>query len=674
LTAKALHLDGEHSQIRGTFDANEISIGRYAECDVVLPDPDHRISRVQARILHINDQYVVCNASTSNPMYVNEVELSPGSSQVMGDSDELRVGSYVVIVSSADEVSQPAQLQRDQSEVFAAQTSASPQAPPASEQGGIQASASPLKVEPILLSTGGLDPNDPFGDLLGHALPVGSMGGTTSGMTGDPVSSSLSRQDMGTPPVELQSEYAAPNVSAASNLPRQPEDQHTLANPFDLLVSDAAGASRGQKPLADSALPGLAGDPFADLMGPPIESHMANAPAFDSASQRTLYIPADFNPLAAGGVSQRNSSDPLASIGLNAQGLSDVIPENTIDSIYNPSSESATTLAVDPLQQTQGSVLSVGQNLDPLKLFGHDSLDLMPGNPEADTGGSTRNDAPEMETSFRAPIPRVDSGTPPREPGQDILTEPNLDVVESKSVDAPMPSDGAAQLTPDPSTTYSSMVAKSAVDSQFNSRLESQDQEAGTLIAAFKRGAGLEEWPATAITPELMETIGRLLQTAAQGMVSLVAARAAVKQEIRLSATLINPKSNNPLKFLPDGHTALLQMLGPKIPGFIAPVDAMEEAFDDLLTHQTAIAAGTQAMIEALFQRFDPDSIKSEYPKSGIREKLWSTQYNARLWSTYTEQYRLIKEEISDDFFKRLGTEFHDAYNKEYDHHANDEN
>jgi FHA domain-containing protein len=187
------------------------------------------------------------------------------------------------------------------------------------------------------------------------------------------------------------------------------------------------------------------------------------------------------------------------------------------------------------------------------------------------------------------------------------------------------------------------------------------------LLAAFCQGAGLPDgWAAQSLTPASMETIGRMLRTAVQGTVSLLAVRATVKQEIHLAVTLINPKHNNPLKCLPDGQTALLQMLGPPMPGFMAPVEAMEEAFDDLMTHQTAIAAGTQATLAALFRRFDPDTIEAHTPRSGLGEKISHTVYRAQLWNTYLQQYRQIREEIEDDFFQRLGNDFHKAYNGEY--------
>ena len=202
--------------------------------------------------------------------------------------------------------------------------------------------------------------------------------------------------------------------------------------------------------------------------------------------------------------------------------------------------------------------------------------------------------------------------------------------------------------------------------SQDSPEPEPQVHSDTALVAALLRGARLESLPRDLVTPQFMETVGRLLDVAAQGAVDLLAGRSAIKQEVHIAVTLINPRSNNPLKFLPDGQTALMQMLGPKIPGFMPAVQAMQEAMRDLVAHQSAVAAGTQATIEALFRRFDPQSIEAQHPQHGMGEKMSKTVYQARLWNSYQTQYRQVRDEVQDDFFKRLGAEFQDAYNKEY--------
>jgi type VI secretion system FHA domain protein len=824
LTAKAVHHNGEHSEVQETFGAAGGSIGRQTECDMVLPDPDRRISRLQARVLVVDGQYAVCNASTSNPMYVNGVELSPGSSQAIGDGDELRAGSYVMTVSQAANAPPPASLPNGRQETVlpapanavsrGASTSqesahstvdpllalgtnplasanpfadllgqptpingtqetgpnAKDIAPPPSSTSAANglpdahaSERSPLprqdrstptqpsmesrlaeqppgdstvvRVNPEshvngpsqLPAAGYFDPNDPFGDLLASKIPAGAANAGSGAVSG--AESPLSRQDMAASSAIWQPNHADQQPQTANDEP-PPNASNTLENLLEKPVRPAVPRRPSfLEEIDESTLPALAGDPFADLMGAPVEEHMAHAPPFDSPPRRAAVIPDDFNPLAFGGVAQRNSSDPLTPMGQNARGLADVVPTKTIDSVYSPGNESPTVLTIDPLELAPKRLLKVEQSTDPLKLFANGGKGLILDDPGAPTSGSTRDDAREMVTHFRAPVPVIDPGmrakatgnisdaAPPPEldlPGEpasahlpaDFLasvTSPNMALPPEADQDSdpssPMPavldvSSGAnnesetgpgqnspqvesKQPNPDPDphplAAPPSIQARPSADQPPDSARKSDDPKTEELMAAFKRGAGLDEWSATSLTPEVMETLGHLLQTAVQGAVSLLAARAAIKQEIHLSVTLINPKANNPLKFLPDGHTAMLQMLGPKMPGFMAPADAMQEAFNDLLTHQTAIAAGTQATIEALFRRFAPEAIEARYPKLGVGEKLSQTVHYARLWNIYASEYKLIREEIRDDFFKRLGSEFHDAYNREYGNDTNDE-
>jgi|GEM_PF-1075099 len=824
LKARIIHLDGRHSDVDGWFGAAGGSIGRDAKCDMVLPDPARRISRLQARVIYADGQYAVRNASTSNPMYVNGVELSPGSSQILSRGDELRAGSYLITVTglTADSAGEadgqstgpgplgmpPTDSAGSEMDLLLARGSDGRREPagginpfadlvPEASSGGI--GTEPKWMEPDHSSSSAMDgaaPGDPAEqksaahgypegsheahgpdapaatefqqpeipeDDVAQAQPDPSAGITLAVKDKDPFGDILAQAR----PLGFAADAVSPDFSVnaplqsrhnlRSNIP-QPSTGQTgvpgfervypgapgrevsrqpvqTLNPFDPPRGQEAGGRHQSPEPWTPPLSALAGDPFADLMGPPVETHIARVPT--TASRKTAYIPDDFNPLGTGGVAHRNSSDPLTPLGRNTQGLTDVMPERTIDSIYAPGAESPSALATDPLNDSaaRARALQVGQNTDPMKLFadrGQGVDALLSGGNQTNYTKSVSDHTLEMSSFFRAPAARMDTAVPgqaeetggdmpdtqaqlPADPVQQQSSfeqETNLIIpaddnflepgVEENTQPAPLepadfmaerladqePSDAGQNLsspadsemqTP-PDTSDASDTLSPPVDAahptveQFTGDKELNTGSAEELMSAFKRGAGLQDWSEQSITPELMETIGRMLQATAQGMVSLLAMRATVKQEIHLSVTLINPKSNNPLKFLPDGHTALLQMLGPRIPGFMAPIEAMEEAFEDLNTHQTAIAAGTQAAIKALFRRFDPHSIEAQNPQSGVSSKMSRTLYDARLWNAYKNQYKQIKDEVKDDFFSRLGADFHKAYNREYGEDSSNSN
>jgi type VI secretion system FHA domain protein len=194
------------------------------------------------------------------------------------------------------------------------------------------------------------------------------------------------------------------------------------------------------------------------------------------------------------------------------------------------------------------------------------------------------------------------------------------------------------------------------------------DNNAQQLLDAFKRGAGLSDcrYPEH-ITPEMMFMVGQMLGASVQGCMDLLGSRAAAKQEVRMAVTLINEEANNPLKFLPTGASALAQIFGPRMPGFMSGPVAMENAHHDLRTHEVGMMAGTQAAVQGLFERFDPQLIESQLESQGRHKPLFTSQRHARLWEMYCIRYQWLKDEMKNQTPASWGSEFHGAYQTEKD-------
>lgn len=98
------------------------------------------------------------------------------------------------------------------------------------------------------------------------------------------------------------------------------------------------------------------------------------------------------------------------------------------------------------------------------------------------------------------------------------------------------------------------------------------------LMQAFLQGAGLQQLNlSSGLTVELMETLGKFMATSVQGAMEELSQRALLKREVKAEVTMVVLRENNPLKFFPDSKTVLTQMLRKKMPGFMAPAEAMEE-------------------------------------------------------------------------------------------------
>ena len=75
--------------------SREVSVGRSAECELVLPDADRHISRVQARILcDAQGSLAVLNCSTVNSIFVNTAELQPSERVALQPTNIIMIGLY----------------------------------------------------------------------------------------------------------------------------------------------------------------------------------------------------------------------------------------------------------------------------------------------------------------------------------------------------------------------------------------------------------------------------------------------------------------------------------------------------------------------------------------------------------------------------------------------------
>lgn len=184
-------------------------------------------------------------------------------------------------------------------------------------------------------------------------------------------------------------------------------------------------------------------------------------------------------------------------------------------------------------------------------------------------------------------------------------------------------------------------------------------REAADLAAALRLGLGLT---AGAIEPEQAARVGKLLRAMTEGTLQLLTARMIAKRELGAAATQLRTRENNPLKFSPDVDTALSHLLGPAERGFLDPLAAVQEAFDDLHAHQVALLAGMRAALDSVMSRFDPAKLEQRLAPGGAIENLIPANRRARLWSAYGEEYARIVGEIEDDFDALLGRAFLKAY------------
>jgi len=199
----------------------------------------------------------------------------------------------------------------------------------------------------------------------------------------------------------------------------------------------------------------------------------------------------------------------------------------------------------------------------------------------------------------------------------------------------------------------------------------SANSEAGSpdaLTQAFLRGAGIpaDALPA-ALTPEQMELIGKLLAASLQGTIDQLALRSLVKQEARADVTMVVVRNNNPLKFFADSPTVMTQMLRKKMPGFMEPLESIEEAGQALRGHQLGVVAGCRAAVDSVVKRLAPSRFEAAAAPGGVLDSLVPSRRPAALWHDYVRQYGALAGEVNDQFKGAFGPAFLEAYEQEVD-------
>jgi type VI secretion system FHA domain protein len=144
-------------------------------------------------------------------------------------------------------------------------------------------------------------------------------------------------------------------------------------------------------------------------------------------------------------------------------------------------------------------------------------------------------------------------------------------------------------------------------------------------------------------------------------------ARSVTKRESRVEMTMIASNANNPLKFFPDADSALRQMLSQKAGGYMKPVRAFGNAFEDLQAHELAVMAGMRAALAAVLKRFDPQAIEQRLDVPTVMDKMMASSRKAKMWDRLVALYADISREADDDFQRLFGESFATAYEEQVD-------
>jgi FHA domain-containing protein len=417
-----------------------------------------------------------------------------------------------------------------------------------------------------------------------------------------------------------------PQPSAPPQVPLAPA--LSSANPFADLLGDVV-----QPP------GGTASDPFADLLPPPAGVKPGSA-AVAQAAPLPPRLPDDFDLFAA--------PPPPAPAPAPTDPFADLAPMGStpnIDRVFGLDDGRArdaladfmADMAAPPAART-GAVPSGGVSVDPLAMFG------APAAPAASAAPAQADDLPGVYAAYTPPRAAPPPALPPSPP----------------AVRPPQP---RTAVGPPPAAPGPSAAAPSPTAHDAAARRDRPDLDAAWR--AFCAGAGIDLPVPAGTEAQRMEALGRIMRSAIEGTLQLMAVRASTKHELRAMVTVIQPRSNNPLKFSPDAKSALEQLLQPPARGFLDGPAAMDDAMHDLVGHSIGTVAGMRAAIGGMLDRFAPQALESKLVGSSMLDSVLPMNRKARLWELYLQQYQSIRDEAQDDFHTLFGKAFLAAYEQQ---------
>jgi predicted component of type VI protein secretion system len=180
-------------------------------------------------------------------------------------------------------------------------------------------------------------------------------------------------------------------------------------------------------------------------------------------------------------------------------------------------------------------------------------------------------------------------------------------------------------------------------------------------VSAFLHAAGLDP---RGVSPEMAPVLGQIVRLVAQGMIDVLGARAQFRSQFHLPLTRVRASQNNPLKFAPTAEEALTAMFLTRARGYMQPLEAFEDAFDDIRFHLLATLAGMRAGLDSMLRRLDPKRLQHV---SDRRYPAFLARFGAkrRYWDRYVDLFEEMAGNTEAVFQQTYGEEFSSAYEQQ---------
>ncbi|MAA74788.1 MAG: type VI secretion system-associated FHA domain protein TagH [Salinisphaeraceae bacterium] len=168
------------------------------------------------------------------------------------------------------------------------------------------------------------------------------------------------------------------------------------------------------------------------------------------------------------------------------------------------------------------------------------------------------------------------------------------------------------------------------------------------------------------------EELHAILRAVVEGLMHNLRTRSEIKNTFRLSATRLQDRQNNPLKFAPDAEEALDRVLAHSAdPKVLTGEEALDDAFSDIRDHQVAMLAGMRAAFDRMLVNFDPAHFERTVDKrletrgSRLVRLGRSGERASAYWTQYREEFERLSDNPEERFQRLFGDEFVKAYEEQ---------
>ncbi len=417
-----------------------------------------------------------------------------------------------------------------------------------------------------------------------------------------------------------------------------------------VVADSAAGTPRGAPPAIDRD------DPFGldDFLAPP-----APPPAPASPAPRAAPPTPAFDPFADPALSRRE--DPFG------DGVDDLLggPAPVHRPFGDPAPRTAPAPPPDPFDPAPRDPFAASKADAPARShdpFGDDDL-FRGATPAVEWQGPSQPD--NVDAVAHAYVPPKPIAAPAMDDWDALLGDTPPGVAPHAQA-APVPAPIPASVAPPGTPPLPAPVPESRPGPGPAPPPAPAGADAARLIAAFLDGAGVPKLDVSAQDPEAyFHAAGALFATMVESLRDVLMSRAVVKGEFGVEQTMLRPRDNNALKFSVTPADAVAALLQPGRPGYMEPLRATREAFDDVRVHQLAVMAGVQAALFNLLKTFDPKELEARLEKGGMIESLLPGARRAKLWDAFCAAYKDIARDADSDFQAVFGREFARAYTEQ---------